>query len=606
VTAAITVLDGATLRAQGLRHVADALRTVPGLAVVQSGSFGGNTAVFVRGGESNFVKVLVDGVAANQPGGAVDLAHLTLDNVERIEILRGPASVLYGSDAVSGVIQILTRRGAGAARAEVGVRGGRYGTFAADAGLSGGTDAVSYGFALARSTTDGILAFNNRYDNTTWSGSVRAAPDTRTEVVLSVRYADGEFHLPTDGAGRLVDRNAFNRQRQLVGGLEVAHRFADPLEGRLVVSLSELDAGFDDGPDGPADTLGFYGFHSVQTAFRRGLDGRVNVRPLPDVVVTAGAQLEDQGERTVSESLSEFGATASAQDAGRLNRAYYAQLHATPGGMLAVTVGVRVDDNQRFGTFVTYRGGVSYELPSATRVRASLGRGFREPTFLENTSADPSFRGNPALEPERSTSWEVGIEQLAAGGRLRAAAAYFRQEFHDLIQFTFAPPDPAGPHFFNVAAAEASGLELELELHPGPGFTLGGAYTALATRVADPGFDAEAGAEFVRDSTLLRRPSGTLSVHAAYRVVDRATVAASLRRVGERADRDFSSFPFRRVALAPYVDLAVSAEIDVLRAGGRVVAASGRLENVLDERYQEIFGFAAPRRRLAVGVRARF
>src|SRR5437867_8978759 len=128
VPAAVTVLSGAALRAQGIRTVADALRTVPGATVVASGSFGAQTSLFVRGGESDYVKVLIDGVPQNQPGGAFDFADLTTDNVDRIEIVRGPASVLYGSDAVTGVIQIFTRTGSGAPRVTAAARAGTYGS----------------------------------------------------------------------------------------------------------------------------------------------------------------------------------------------------------------------------------------------------------------------------------------------------------------------------------------------------------------------------------------------------------------------------------------------------------------------------------------------
>src|SRR5205085_3629826 len=132
VPASVTVLDGATLRAEGLTHVADALRQMPGMAVVQSGSYGAPTSLFTRGGQSNYTKVLVDGVPVNEPGGALDLGLLTLDDVERIEIVRGPTSVLYGSDAVAGVIQIFTRRGGVRPRGSLDARGGSYGTYDAE------------------------------------------------------------------------------------------------------------------------------------------------------------------------------------------------------------------------------------------------------------------------------------------------------------------------------------------------------------------------------------------------------------------------------------------------------------------------------------------
>src|SRR5438309_1397382 len=170
VPAAVTVLRGADLRAEGISTVFEALREVPGAAVVQTGSFGGQTSLFLRGGQSDYVKVLVDGVPVNQPGGSFDFANLTTDNVERIEVVRGPASVLYGSDAMTGVVQIFTRRTADAGSAEASFRGGTYGTLAADARASGGTETASYAVSVSRFESNGMHAVNNRYYNTVFSG----------------------------------------------------------------------------------------------------------------------------------------------------------------------------------------------------------------------------------------------------------------------------------------------------------------------------------------------------------------------------------------------------------------------------------------------------
>src|SRR5216117_1865001 len=156
VPAAVTVLRGVELRAQGIHTVFEALRDFPGATVVQTGSFGGQTSLFLRGGQSNYVKVLVDGVPVNQPGGSFDFANLTTENVDRIEVVRGPASVLYGSDAVTGVVQIFTRRGRGGPRATASVRAGTYGTADLEAGLLGGTGPASYSVDVAQVTTNGI------------------------------------------------------------------------------------------------------------------------------------------------------------------------------------------------------------------------------------------------------------------------------------------------------------------------------------------------------------------------------------------------------------------------------------------------------------------
>src|SRR5438874_3457489 len=163
VASAVTVLRGADLVARGVRTVADALETVPGEHIVETGSFGGQTSLFMHGGESDYVKVLLDGVALNQAGGGIDLAHLTTDNVDRIEIVRGPVSVLYGSDAVTGVVQIFTRAGHGAPRGQVEFGGGTYGAQWASGDVGGGAGPLSYGVSLSRFSSDGIYAFNNEY-----------------------------------------------------------------------------------------------------------------------------------------------------------------------------------------------------------------------------------------------------------------------------------------------------------------------------------------------------------------------------------------------------------------------------------------------------------
>ncbi|NIM52075.1 MAG: TonB-dependent receptor [Gemmatimonadales bacterium] len=608
IAATVTVLDGDELKARGIRYVMDALREVPGLTVVQSGSFGSLTSVFLRGGESDYVKVLVDGAPINDPGGAVDFANLTTDNVERIEIVRGPVSVLYGSDAVSGVVQIFTRQGRGSARGELGVRGGTYGSLDVDVGLSGGTESVNYAFAFARSTTDGLHQFNSDYDNTVWSGLIRARPDPRTDAQLSLRYSDSEFHFPTDGIGEVVDENAFRLQDRLTGSLDIGRSLTDRLEARLLLALSETDGGLDDRADGPSDTLGFFGFSSVQAVARRSADLRLNLYATEGNVVTVGAQLEEETERSFSESHSQFGSSTASLDVNRSNYGYYAQVHATPLAGLGITFGARLEDNERFGSFFTYRGGATYRLATGTRVRASIGKAFKEPTFFENFADSPFARGNPDLEPERTTSWEVGVEQVLLHGRLRLAATYFEQRFRDLIQFTFTVPAPGDPNYFNVAAANASGVEVEIRAVPLPEFTVGGSYTRLGADVVDAGFDAGPGAGFVVGERLLRRPTHTLAFGGSYRFLGRGSLSTRLSYVGNRDDRDFSTFPATPVVLPGYVRVDVAAEVGVVQRRGALpgFTATVRVENLFDEQYEQVFGFPSPRRTVLVGGRVGF
>lgn len=600
----VTVITGEELRAAGVDHVLEALRALPGAAVVQSGSFGGVTSLFLRGGESDYVQVLVDGVPVNEPGGAFNFATLTADNVERIEVVRGPASALYGSDAMTGVVQIFTRRGQGAPRVSFGFKAGTFGTVGWNADLSGG-EAAEYAFSLSRFSSDGILEFNNDYQNTVLSGRVGLEPDPQTEAALTLRYSDHEFHVPTDGAGNLVDENAFEFGNGLTLGLELARRFSDRLKGHLLLTTYESNGGFDDRPDGPSDTLEFFAFRSLDDVRRRTADARVDVRHAENAILTAGVELEEQTQRSFNEFESEFGPGSGSFQVERWNRAYYGQIFADLASRLALTGGVRLEDNDAFGTFATYRIGAAYHTPAGTRVRASVGTALKEPTFSENF-ATGFVLGNPDLEPERARSWEIGLEQELAARRWTLSATFFEQRFRDLIQFTAVPPDSGGPNFFNVAAAEARGIEIALRLHAISRLTLAVDYTYLDTEVTDPGF--QSAADFLEGERLLRRPTYSGRIHAGYRLSDRGSVALKVHHVGERDDLDFSGFPFQRVVLPAYTRVDLAAQYELYAARGQLpgLTLTLRLDNALDRSYEEVKNFPARGRTLLLGGRVGF
>jgi vitamin B12 transporter len=605
VPAAVTILEGRELEARGIDYVADALRDVAGVDVARNGSYGGVTSAFVRGGESDYLKVLVDGVSLNDPGGAIDLAHLTMDNVDRIEIVRGPVSVLYGSDAVSGVVQIFTRRGTGALRGDVSVRGGTYKSVDANGGIAGGTNVLDYALSAARSRTDGIYESNNDYSNTVWSGTIGVRPDDRTDARVTLRYGASQYHFPTDGLGAVVDDNAFQRRDQIVLGAEAGRFLSGGMEARLTLGLNQADGGIDDRPDGPADTLGYFAYSSLYSAIRRSADLRVNAFLPAATVLTVGGAVEWQRERSADETLSEFGPSGSSFDATRTNGGLYAQVQATPIAPLAVTVGGRLDENSAFGTFVSYRAGARYVLPTGTRVRGAAGKGFKEPTFFENFAAGPFARGNPDLRPERSQSWEIGIEQALWNGTVVVAATYFDQKFRDLVQYSFGSPDPSDPDFFNVAAAAAAGIEAELTVTAPLGLRITGAYTYLRTEVVDAGEGGGVGSALEEGARLLRRPTHGVSVVARQQIRNRGSVSATVRYVGDRDDLDFGTFPAARVTLPWYVRVDIAAEVRVWRAVGEhpAVGLTGRLENLFDTGYREVHGFLTPGRTIAVGLK---
>ena len=608
-----TVIEGEALERAGIEYVADALRQLPGLAVVRSGSFGATTSVFVRGGESDYVQVLVDGVPANEPGGRFDFGSISTDNVERIEVVRGPASALYGSDAVSGVIHILTRRGAGRPAARLSIQAGSFGTRQWQGAVSGGSGFLSYAFSLGRNDTDGVLEFNNGHRLTTASGRVHVQPDPRTDAAFSVRYEDRRFHYPTDGSGALVDRNAFTFGDALAAAFDAGRRWTDRFETRLAVSVHESDGGTDDGPDGPADTLGFFGFQSLGDVRRTIADARATWRFGGESALAAGAELERQSIRDFSQSLSQFGSSPSRSENERSNRAAYAQVVAVLGlggrsgvsaagaGELALEAGARLEDNERFGTAATWRGGTAWRLPSlGTRLRVSAGTAIKEPTFFESF-ASGFARGNPELEPERSTGFEAGVDQELGGGLVRLSLTGYSQGYRNLIQYTFSPPVEGGPNYYNVARARSRGVEAEATADAGP-LRLAVSYAWVETEVEDAGFDEGPGASFVEGQPLLRRPQHTVTAGAVVPFGDRFTLDVAGRRVGSREDRDFGTWPATPLTLVPYAVVDATVNARLFGGDGRpALDLIVRAENLMGAEYQEVHGFPAPGRGVYVG-----
>lgn len=600
----VTIISGDELRALSAgASVGEALRGVPGLEVVRNGSVGGVTSLFTRGAESDHTLVLVDGVQVNLPGGGFDFATLTVDNVERIEIVRGPASALYGSDAVAGVVHIVTRTGRGAARGSLALDAGSYGRRDVSADFESGTERAGWSMALARREGDGVLAFNNGSTSTVLSGQARLLPDDRTSLAVSLRVTDHEYHFPTDGSGAVVDTNAFTFSDATQLRLAVSRALGSVLSLEALVGVNEVDGGTDDAQDGPADTLGFYGFTSLDHFRRMHGELRAHVR-LGEAVVTGGFEAEEERQRSFTESLSAFGPSSgrSASERGNVAGFAHASGHVGPA---AVDAGARVEHNERFGRATTWQVGASWSVSerTGTRVRAAAGTSIKEPTFFENF-ATGFATGNPELDPERARSWEVGVEQPWLGGRVETRITWFDQRLHDLIQYTAAPPQPDDPSFFNIAEATSRGLEVDVGARLGAA-TLGASATWLDTEVTDAGFDAGAGATFVEGEPLMRRPTLSWSTRAAVGVGARVRLLADLRAVGERSDRDFTTFPATPVTLGAYTLLGAGAEISLPDPDGRLPAASITLrgENLLDEGYEEVLGFEAPGRALHVGLR---
>lgn len=591
IPAAVTVLKGADLTAQGIRTVAQALETVPGLHITQTGSSGGQTAIFTRGGESDYTKVLLDGVPLNQAGGGIDLAHLTTDNVDRIEIVRGPVSVLYGSDAMTGVVQVFTKAGAGAGagsgepgagRFEAELRGGTYGSAQEALDLSGGTTKLSYSAAVSRFSSDGLYAYNNQYRNSVASARAVVRPDARSDVSVTYRYGDDSYHFPTDGFGAPADSNQRAAERGPLLSLSAGRQLGERLEARITVAAKEARQFFNDEPDSPGEDGTFWSRDYV----RRATSSALVTWRRNGASVIGGVEYEDQRQRGRSDFSDSFGDDfPDSIHVQRNNTGYFTEA-VLPAGRLAWTLGARLDDNSQFGTHGTYRAGVVYRLMERTRLRVSAGTGYKEPTFFENF-AHGFVKGNPDLRPEQSFSWEIGAE------RGPVTVTYFNQRFHDLIDYSPTPIGPDSVNYFNVSAAVADGVEANAVYNLTRTVVFSLSYTFLHTRVEKSSTPSDPNALFVPGKPLVRRPAHTLAPELTASLGARAHVTLGLLWVGKRDD-----VGAQRVTLDPYTRMNVSAEYALAH-----VVLTGTVTNAFNDQSQEINGFRPLGRVVMLGGR---
>ncbi len=560
IGAATTVITRERIERSGATTVLEVLRSVPGVDVVRQGSDGSLTSLFLRGTNSTHALVLVDGARVNSPYfPGYDFSALTTENVERIEVVRGPFSALYGSDAVGGVVQIFTRpaaaRPAGRATLEAGDAGQRQGSVFFSTGAGPFSAAASYRDARV----DGDRP------NSDWrgrNGSLRFESHIGdvARVALEGTILDGDLGVPGPvGAETPHDRYGFREERVQ---LPVSFR---PADGHDAAFLAAYVA------SKPTSRSPAFGFDSETDA--RAIELRASDRwgvgrnALTAFVSFDHWKVEDRN--TFGTALDDTSTLwgAGAQDSIGL------------GGGWNATFGVRYDRHSEFGDAWSPRATVSWLLPDGRwKLRASGGRAFRAPTVGELFYP---FSGNPELEPERSTSWEIGAERYV-GGSGRVEVSLFWNELENLIVYDFAARRNE-----NVGRARTRGVEVAWRQEISEGVNVDTGYTWL---------DAE---DLVTGEDLLRRPQHRAFLSATVRPIDRLSVTPRAVFVGKRDDVD--ALTFARTELPSYVRWDLFARYDLGR-----FAPYARLENATDRSYEEVDGYPAPRRRWAAGLEVRF
>lgn len=604
----ITVIDQEEIRTRHVTEMIDLLPTVPGLHVSEQNSRGGLSFVEPRGAPFTFNQVLVDGVKFNQSGGVINWAGLSLTNFDRVEVLRGPQSALYGVDAAGSVIQFFTTRGEGPFRAEVSVGAGNQSTFEETASFQGSHGPFGYSFGAHRVDTDGNLRVNSDFRSTTLSGRVDLARAESLELTASFRFAESRHEVPVFFGGERflpLDPRQFVEQEWLLLSGRAVHWIAPAWKHTLQLGYYRRDANLVDPFDPGVDVLAVT---SENLERRYSVDYFWTVA-LPRVFgieahVTAGVAYEHE---TVDQKVT-LGAPFPAQtfftDGHRDLRSGYLQAQLDWNKRVFVTPGFRVDDSSVFGTAVSPRVSAAVLVPATrTKFRGAYGEGIRAPSFAQliGDGGIGFVTGNPSLRPERAESWELGVDQSLLDGRVELGATYFRTRFEDLITFVAG----ASPSSRNVQTAEAHGVELTAKVRPVTGLTLTGAYNYLRTEILANG--GVAPAESPKGAPLVRQPTHGGSLTIDY-VRARLTASATGIFVGEREDVDVLVAPPGRVKLAGYyrVDTAVSYTLlkDVSRL--QTLSVFGKVRNLTDERYEDFFGFRAPSRTFLIGLRGTF
>ncbi|MEN2975913.1 TonB-dependent receptor [Tistrella bauzanensis] len=584
IGSAVTVITGEQLEALQIRHVDDALRLVPGVAVSRTGSVGGLSQIRIRGSEGNQTLVRIDGIEVSDPsaGSEFDFAHLLAYEVERIEVLRGPQSALYGSDAMGGVIDITTKRGAGPLSGSLRTEAGSFETREAVGSLSYGDEIFDGMVSVQSFRTDGISVADERAGNPETDGyRNRSAfakfgwrPTEDLEFALvgrTLRYraeGDGYSTLPVDGDEETRGTQSFARA-------EARYAMADG-RWRHKLGMAHTEHDRDYRTDGTISST--YLGRRLKTDYQTdySVDTTTGLPASHDISLAA------EYERETVRTHSDWSSVDRAFDA----TGYAAEYRLGLFDSLFLSAAGRLDQNELFDDAATYRLTAAWVIDgTGTRLRTSYGTGVKNPTLFELFGYSASYRGNPDLKPERAKGWDAGVEQSFLNGRVTADLGYFRQDIDRLIQGT-------GDTSINLdGTSRIDGIEASLTLRP-----VGWMDIRLAYTYTD-GEDANG-------EELVRRAPHVASADIATRFLDdRARAGVSVVHNGEQKDWAYdASYTRSIVTLDAYTLVGLTAAYDLTDRA----EIFGRVDNLFDEQYQEVLGYGSRGRAAYAGLRMRF
>ena len=563
----VWVIDAAQIEALGFDHALDVIAGAPGVTVNRNGAFGGAATVRIRGAASGQTLVLIDGVSVNDassPAGGFDFSRLDVEDIERIEILSGPQSTLWGTDAIGGVVSITTKRPGEGLGGGVFAQSGSFGAFRGGASISHAGNAGDFRLAATRLNADGISKADERNGNTetdglesltlSAQGGLNLPVGARLAAAVLWNEAQTEFDSFQFGAqGNVGDGDELSKTEERSAYVSLTAPLLDGrLDNLLLLGRAEIDRrNFNDGSPS-------FDARGERTLFRYQGTLAVDARN----TLAFGAERE---------------ASAANLERSSLN-GLFALYELRPVEALTLSSGVRSDDHERFGSETTGRLAAAYRPAPGVTVRGSWAQGFKAPTIFQSTFfCCGAVAANDALRPERSEGIDAGIDWRSTAGRARIGVTLFRQDTRDLIDFSFS----AGG-YENIAEVQSEGIEISAE------WTLTGSLTLAADYAHVKATEG--------DGTPLRRlPRHSGDLILGFDPLGPFSGSALLRFNGRETDGGGTELDeWTRVDVNARYDLPGNFEV------------YGRIENLFDTRYQQVLGYGTPGRSGWVGARWRY
>jgi len=611
IGSSVTIIDADHINNTKKTNVLHLLEEVPGVSVSRNGVHGQVSSVFMRGAESDHTMMLIDGVKVNDPvnpARSFDFGQLETTNVERIEVIRGPQSTLYGSDAIGGVIRLQTKRGEGKPQFYFSSDAGSFETFRQEGGVSGGTDLYNYSFGMSYTHAQGHYSAThtkgNRekdgFENMTVSTRLGLTPIENLDISTVIRYTDSKIEVDDSGGRGGDDPNHDNYTDHFMLRTEaVLTLFDDFYEQIFGVSISEYDRDDKD----RADDDDPYIVKSYYDSFMYKVDSQHNFY-FPELefgdlkinnILTTGIEFEQERGKSEFHSTSQFGPYTSTQPKHNLNTwSFYIQDKIALNDMFYTTIGGRWDQHSKAGTHGTIRVVPTIFIEqTGTKFKFAYGTGFKAPTISQLYG----FGANENLKPEKSRSWELGFEQYLFNNKFHCGLTYFQNDFRNLI-WTQEVVRWTTYQNFNTERTESNGMELFAHVNILDNLYLGFDYTYVATKVLEATEDFSSRSVLNR-TEMIRRPRHKAGFHLNYKFCEgKGNLHCELQYVGGRDD--FSDFnTYERVHLQGYTLFNMTGRFEVTDN----VEIYGKLHNVFDEYYEEVLGYDSQRFSLFGGIK---